>query len=286
MTYKHEDFKYIDAHAHFFPPNIFEAIWNVFELKDPQGNMVGWPIKYKIPVEEMVKLLEEKNVKAFTTLNYAHKKGVARYINDWTVEFVKKYKNAIPFGCVWPEDDDREVYLRELFDEHEFCGIKVQPLVQNFYPWDERMDSIYRLIVNRGKWFVLHAGTAPYRNQFVGYKHFIKMLHKFPNMNIIVAHLGAFEYDKFFSLLEKHENLYFDTTMVFIPNNVFRERKAKRPKSEELVSYQDRILYGTDFPNIPYEYERSTAGLLEIGLSKQFYKKIFHDNAKKIFNLK
>ena len=172
-----------------------------------------------------------------------------------------------------------------MFDDYNFLGIKVQPLVQNFHVDDERMYPIYDLILDRGKWFAIHAGTAPYRNDFVGYKYFKQFIDKYPDMNIIVAHMGAYEYKKFLDLLDKHENIYLDTAMIYIPDNIFPERKVKRPNREELISYQDRILFGSDFPNIPYEYKSSTKGLLELKLPKKFYEDIFYNNAKRLFNI-
>jgi predicted TIM-barrel fold metal-dependent hydrolase len=73
--------------------------------------------------------------------------------------------------------------------------------------------------------------------------------------------------------------------MIYIPENVFPERVVKRPNSEELISYQDRILFGTDFPNIPYEYTLSTKGLLGLDLPKRIYDNLFYNNAKKLFDL-
>ena len=73
--------------------------------------------------------------------------------------------------------------------------------------------------------------------------------------------------------------------MIYIPDNVFPERKSKRPKPEDLVSYQDRILFGSDFPNIPYDYQFSTKGLLELDLSKSVYQNIFFNNAKRLFSV-
>ena len=285
MTYSHYDFKYIDVHSHFFPPEIFKAIWRTFEIKDKDGNARGWTVKYKLSTEDLVKFLESRNIEAFTTLNYAHKKGVANFINEWVVEFIKKYKNAIPFACVWPDDEGRVENIRSLFEDYNFRGIKIQPLVQNFYPNDERMYKVYDLILDRGKWISFHIGTAPQRNRYVGYKNFKKFLDKYPSAKVIVAHMGAFEYKKFLNLLDTHENIYLDTTMIYIPNNIFNERENTRPNHEELLSYQDRILYGSDFPNIPYEYERSTQGLLELDLSRDFYENIFYNNAKKLFNI-
>ena len=139
--------------------------------------------------------------------------------------------------------------------------------------------------MDQGKWICFHAGTAPYRNKYVGYKNFVKFLHRYPDMKLIIAHMGAFEYKKFLHLLDKHENLYLDTTMIYIPDNIFPERKSKQPKPEELISYQDRILFGSDFPNIPYDYQLSTKGLLEFDLSRSFYENIFVNNAKRLFSI-
>ncbi len=110
-------------------------------------------------------------------------------------------------------------------------------------------------------------------------------MEKYPEINVIVAHMGAFEYHKFLRLLDKYENLYLDTAMIYIPENIFPERITKRPKNEDLLSYQDRILFGSDYPNIPYDYEYSTKGLLALDLSREFYEKIFYTNAKRLLKL-
>ncbi len=285
MPFSHYDFEYIDVHTHFFPPNIFQAIWDYFEIRDEENKVRGWPINYKLPVEQLVELLESKNIRYFTTLNYSHKENISQYINEWVFKFIQKHKNAIPFGCVWPEDDNRVNYITKIFDEYGFYGIKIQPLVQNFYLDDRRLDEVYKVIIDRGKWLITHAGTAPYRNRYVGYSNFTKFIEKYPEMNIIVAHMGAFEYHKFLSLLDRYENLYLDTAMIYIPENIFPERTTKRPIKEELISYQERILFGSDYPNIPYDYEYSTKGLLDLDLSREFYQNIFYNNAKRLFQL-
>jgi len=245
----------------------------------------GWPINYKLPIDKLVEVLQNKNVEYFTTYNYAHKANISEYINEWVFEFIQEYKKAIPFGCVWPGDNNRVSYVTKILDEYDYYGIKIQPLVQNFYLDDSRLDDIYKLLIDRGKWLTVHIGTAPYRNKFVGYKNFIRFLENYPEMHIIVAHMGAFEYHKFLKLLDSYPNLYLDTAMIYIPDNIFPERRSKRPCVEDLLVYQDRILFGSDFPNIPYEYEYSTKGLLDLNLPRKIYQKLFYDNAKRIFNL-
>jgi len=99
----------------------------------------------------MVSFLKDQNVKHFTTYNYAHKARIAEKINEWIYEFSNLYKNTIPFGCVWPGDKKRVEYIKKIFNSYEFYGIKIQPLVQNFYPFDDRMDEIYKIIIDKGK---------------------------------------------------------------------------------------------------------------------------------------
>ncbi|MFW9973421.1 MAG: amidohydrolase family protein, partial [Candidatus Odinarchaeota archaeon] len=156
MTSSPLDFEYIDCHTHFFPPQIFRAIWDFFERPNEELEIQGWPINYKLSPDELVRFLVSKNVKAFTTYNYAHKKDIADYINEWVNDFCKTYKQAIPFGCVWPGDKDRNEYIRKILDEYNFHGIKIQPLVQNFYLDDERMYEIYDLLIDRAKWLCVH----------------------------------------------------------------------------------------------------------------------------------
>ena len=287
MSFSHYDFEYIDMHTHFFPPSIFKAIWNFFEQPDKEGNPQGWTINYKLSNDKLVDFLINKNIKRFTTFNYAHKAGIADYINQWTFDFVKKHNQAIAFGCISPEDKNRVEQVQKIFEEYNFYGIKLQLLVQNFYPYDKRMFKIYKIILDHGKWINFHVGTAPYKNQYVGYKNFIKFLEKYPNINLIISHLGMYEFQKFFDLLDTYENLFLDTTMVYIPLDLFKKwhKEIKLPPSELLLSYQDRILFGSDFPNIPYEYEVSTKGLLDLGLPRKFYEDIFYNNAKSILNL-
>jgi len=287
MSYTLNDFIYIDSHCHFFPPQIFKSIWNYFELPDKEGNPRGWNINYKLPTDVLIEILKNHGIKYFTTYNYAHKVGVAEYINDWTYELVCKTKEALPFGCVWPEDTNRVEYVQKLFDEYNFLGIKLQLLVQNFYPNDERMYNIYELVIDRGKWVNFHVGTAPYPNKYVGYKKFERFMEKYPDINVIVAHLGTYETLKFFKLLDKYDNLYFDTAMVYIPMSFSKiwKKKFKLPSEEDLLSYEDRILYGSDFPNIPYDYACSIQGLLNLQLPKSFYDKVFFNNAKRIFKV-
>ena len=56
-------------------------------------------------------------------------------------------------------------------------------------------------------------------------------------------------------------------------------------RNEDLVRWQDRIVFGSDFPILPYPYEDERDALWQRDLPMSVYQKIFHDNAARIFGL-
>jgi hypothetical protein len=107
-----------------------------------------------------------------------------------------------------------------------------------------------------------------------------KVLRRYPELKIIVPHLGFDESDRFYSLLEGHPTLYLDTTMMLA--NFF----DAPVNGEKLIRYADRILYGSDYPHIPYSMEREVRGILEMDLGEDVTRKIFYVNATKLFPIK
>jgi hypothetical protein len=51
----------------------------------------------------------------------------------------------------------------------------------------------------------------------------------------------------------------------------------------DLVRHQDRVLFGSDFPLIPYDYDEERRWAWERRLDASIRQKIFHDNALQFF---
>ncbi len=292
------DFQYIDAHTHFFPERLFKAIWAYWERVIRQF-YPNWINKYEWPNIELVDFLRAQQIKRFTTLNYAHKKGVAEELNEWTHNFCEKYPEAIPFGTAHPADQNFLEYSEKAFNEYGFRGFKFQLTVTDFYIHDSRLKPLYKLMHDLDKILVIHAGTAPGPDQKappgykVGFKYFMKFFNEFPDNKIIIPHLGGYEYDAFFKIVERHSNVFLDTTMIFIDPKVHIFPAEDNPihllgESRVIAfleNYSSQILHGSDFPNIPYDYSESIKGLLRLNLSKKTYENIFFKTAQKLFNL-
>ena len=87
------------------------------------------------------------------------------------------------------------------------------------------------------------------------------------------------------SLVTKYPNLYVDTTMALAP--AARRYVGADPAAitdEALIRYQDRILFGSDFPLIPYDYEEERRWAWDRALPDLVRRKIFHDNAARLLD--
>jgi len=48
----------------------------------------------------------------------------------------------------------------------------------------------------------------------------------------------------------------------------------------------DRVMYGTDFPNIPYAWDREVKQLLQLGLPERSLERVLGKNAVEFFDIK
>jgi predicted TIM-barrel fold metal-dependent hydrolase len=131
---------------------------------------------------------------------------------------------------------------------------------------------------------VIHCGSGPHPGEFTGPGPISEVLERFPSLPLIIAHMGAPEYSQFLDLVERHDNVHLDTTMAFTP---FLERLAPFPPADRarLMANADRILFGSDFPNIPYAYGEAADVLVDLDLGDDWLRAVLHDNASRLFSL-
>ncbi len=267
--------KIIDFHVHLFPDGLFDAIWKHF------SSNYGWDVIYHYYYRECVDHLRKNRVGPIAFSNYAHRKGVAKYLNEWNVKVLDEIPDLYCFAAHHPEDEDGADMAASIIKHPKILGYKLQLLVQCFYPHDERLYPLYDIIMEHGKWLLIHLGTGPVGNEFTGIVHFKKLLKRYPDMRIIVPHMGALEYDEFGALLDEYQNIQLDTSYSFFPN-VKIGFLSSSLGIQFLEKYQDRILYGSDFPNLIFPREAEIETLLGLDLSQSFYDKVFWKNGWRI----
>ena len=81
-------------------------------------------------------------------------------------------------------------------------------------------------------------------------------------------------------LLDDHPGLYLDTAYSFWPDLPFSFNLGP----EYLERYRDRIVYGSDFPNVFLPREGEIDGLLRLELSEEFYENVFYINGMRLLS--
>jgi predicted TIM-barrel fold metal-dependent hydrolase len=205
---------------------------------------------------------------------------MARELNRWVAETAARLPGAIPLGTLHPDDPDLVATAHEALDDFGLAGFKFHHSVQRFHADDERLFPVYERAEAEGLVFVLHAGTLPYRDEFTGLAQVRRVLERFPRLRVCVAHMGCFEHAGFLALSAAHEHVYLDTTMALAP--IARRYVGGDPAAittEQILRHQDRILFGSDFPLIPYDYDEERRWALDRGLPADVCRKIFYANA-------
>jgi hypothetical protein len=263
----------IDFHVHLFPDRFFDAIWRYFE------EHLDVTVLYKLYYRESVAYLRERGVGPIVYSNYAHRKGVARVLNDWNVRVLEEIPDLYCFAAYHPDDDDALVMAERILEHPKILGFKLQCVVQQLSPCDSRLFPLYEMIMERKKRVLLHVGTGPVRGSaMVGVTHFKKILDRFPDLPANIPHMGGLEFEAFLGLLDHHPGLYLDTSYSFVPHVPYKFNLG----NDWLERYKDRILYGSDFPNLIHPREQEIEYLLNLDLSDDFYTKVFWDNGCKL----
>ena len=203
-----------------------------------------------------------------------------------SVRGVRVLPDGIPLGTVHADDDDPGAIVEEAFGSLGLAGLKLHIQVQRFYPDDPRLDPVYERLVAFERVLVIHVGTGPHTNAFTGLGRFAAVLARFPGLRAVICHMGAFEMRLALALLERFPHLHLDTTMAMTPvTTPYTGIDPAVVLNDDLLRHRDRIVFGSDFPNLPYPYEEERRGLWARDLPLDVYQRIFRENARRLFRL-
>jgi predicted TIM-barrel fold metal-dependent hydrolase len=269
----------LDAHVHLHPPRLARSIQRWFADH-------GWVSPHPFEPAAVTDALYARGVRRFCFFSYAHTPGMARDLNRWLADQVVRLPGTIALGTLHPDDPDLDAVAAEATGGLGLRGFKFHHSVQRFHVDDERLFGVYERAQEAGHVFVLHVGTMPYRDAFTGVERFAGLMARFPRLRVCVAHMGAFQSAEFLALLALYPHLYVDTTMAMTPlATPYVGADPAAVSDAELQRWQDRVLFGSDFPLIPYDYDEERRWAWARGLDEPTRQKIFHDNALRFFGL-
>ncbi|MER7763485.1 amidohydrolase family protein [Streptomyces sp. NPDC097619] len=271
----------VDVHTHFMPRRVLDKVWEYFDSAGPLTG-TAWPITYRRAEEERVELLRRFGVRAFTAMLYPHKPAMAAWLNSWSAGFADRTPDCLHTATFFPEEDAVR-YVRAAV-EGGARVFKAHVQVGGYDPGDPLLDPVWGLLAEAGLPTVIHCGSGPAPGKHTGPGPIASLLARHPGLPLVIAHMGMPEYREFLDLAERHPRVRLDTTMAF---TAFAERLASFPAAERprLAALGDRILLGTDFPNVPYGYEEQLHALARLELGEEWLRAVCHDNGARLFGL-
>ena len=271
----------VDVHTHFMPERVLRKVWEYFDAVGPLTGL-EWPITYRGEEEERTAVLRQFGVRAFTAMLYPHKPGMAEWLNRWAVDFARRTPDCLHTATLFPEPGVAE-YVRRALDEGARV-FKAHVQVGAYDPADELLDPAWGLLAEAGIPVVIHCGSGPAPGKHTGPEPVGRVLARHPRLRLVVAHMGMPEYEDFLGLAERYGEVRLDTTMAFTD---FGERLAPFPRRAlpRLDALGDRILLGSDFPNIPYAYVHQLHALERLGLGDDWLRAVCYGNGARLFGL-
>lgn len=268
----------IDIHTHFMPERMLTKVWAYFDAVSDRASR-PWPIAYRHDTATRLAQLRALGVSRYTALSYPHKPDMATWLNDWAGDFSDQHDDCARSATFYPEPGAGDYVTAALGSGAQIFKAHLQ--VGAYDPRDTWLTPVWAAIQEAEIPVVIHAGSGPESGRFTGPGPITEVLNRFPRLKLVIAHLGMPEYSAFLDLVAQFDDVHLDTTMAFTH---FTEATMPFPREElpRLRDHADRIVFGSDYPNIPYPYLHAVESILALDLGLDAERAILHDNGDRL----
>jgi uncharacterized protein len=206
---------------------------------------------------------------------------MAAWLNQWAAEFARSTPDCLATATFYPEPEAHDYVGTAIRGGTRVFKAHIQ--VGRYDPNDPLLEGVWGLIEDAQVPVVIHCGSGPVAGEHTGPGPIRRLLHRYPRLRLIVAHMGMPEYAEFLDICESAADVRLDTTMAFTP---FIDEVMPFPPSHlhRLQQLGDRILFGSDFPNIPHGYADAMRWITELpGIDDEWLRRVFYRNAAMLF---
>jgi len=227
----------IDFHAHIYPPPVAAKILPAAKRK----------LKVEVPgsgaPQDLLGHMSRSGIARSVLLPLAKGTEDVSRLNDWVLSV--SGEGLIPFGAIHPFMENLEAELDRL-DDCGVRGVKIMPLLQEFYPDDKGCERLYEALIKRGMMLVTHTGRDPLERKevFGTPERFARVVQCYPELKLTLAHLGGMRMwdESRRHLLPAGGNVYFDTAYV----SFYLDEENMADLIQDIGA--DRVIFGSDYP--------------------------------------
>lgn len=261
------------------PDRVQQAVWRHFDTLPRK-----WTIQYRGDEAERLRLLRGFGVRHHTALAYAHRAGMAAWLNDFTLEFATRVETALPCFTFYPEPGAGG-YVRDALARGGRVA-KVHLQVGKFDPMHHELHAVWDQVEAARTPVIIHAGAVPDGSrgeEWCGMGPVRNLLRRWPGLVLVLAHMGAPDYPEAVALAQEFPQLFMDTAMVLVDGQTGFEYPDAL--LNWLAGSGERVLFGSDFPSFPHDYAAQVRGLATRGFGEPWLRRVLWQNAALMFGV-
>lgn len=171
--------------------------------------------------------------------------------NEWTSTLGTEHPQLVSFIAADPWALPMQEMCDHIADQvrnHGARGVKLHGILQKFLMNDRRMWPIYETCLEENIPIIAHSGPAKSPHQFSEPGAFAEVFDAFPELNIVLAHLGGGVWKQVLEIASAYPQARFDCSEIICWLGA-----SDGPNEYEIAQLildigPDRVIMGSDFP--------------------------------------
>jgi len=194
------------------------------------------------------------------TIHYWAHKGLPKYTLEEVLDFAAAKPNMYVLAAVNVDFNIKQqrYELDRLLRDRKIVGVKMYPGYQYFYPNDERACVIAELCQAHTVPLMFHSGAMSQRGKpllkYAHPLHIDELALRFPELKIVIAHMGFPWLIDAAAVIAKHQNVYADlsgTVDKVSPEALVRLVSRYKEELRKCIDFfpdiAPKLMFGTDY---------------------------------------
>ena len=207
--------------------------------------------------------------------------------NRWACDVARDHPAIHPYVCadvLLFTGEENAAHVRDLAENEGARGVKLHGPAERFFMGDERLWPTYSVCRELGLPVIGHSGPDLEGKGFAEPRAFGAVLKAFPEIPIVLAHMGGATWQQALEIAQTYDNAFFDCCEI-----IEWTRSENGPSERELAQLirdigADRVMMGSDFPW--YDLDQTVDRVMSLPLLSMEEKEgIVGANAQRILRL-
>ena len=237
----------VDCHTHIWqsPEQLGDGA--LAELSRPTV-VAGQKLRLFPQADTANHLLASEPVDKTFVLGFRSRYLSAQIPNEYIADYCREHADRmIGFAGIDPTEDDAVDQVTHATQELHLKGLCICPAAQDFHPSDTRAMKVYERAAALHLPVIFYPGTHLSPKTKMEYaRPFLldEVARAFPNLKMVVSHLGYPWIDEMLVLLGKHQNVYADIAALFRRPWITYDALVRANQFQVI----EKLFFGSDFP--------------------------------------